>query len=79
MRFKVSFKEVLTRKTFTKEVAVLVHKNDEPKLQIVGLQKHFKPGFAYKLKTIVTRFYGTLETDRFSPAELSVNFFYKPL
>jgi hypothetical protein len=79
VKFKATFEEALTGQKFTKEVTVWVHKNDLPSLQIVGSKKNFKPGFAYKLKTAVERFDGTLETDQFFPVELSVIFFFKPL
>jgi CD109 antigen len=78
VKFEVEFEEGLTTQKMTKTVEVRVHKTGEYSLELVPVEKRFKPGFPYKLKAIVRKFDGTLATDKFTPVKLKIDYHYKP-
>ena len=79
VNFEVTFEETLTGQKLKKNIEIRVHKTGENTLQLVSIEKRFKPGFPFKFKAIVRDSGDVLSIDRFSQVKVKVKFYYKPI
>lgn len=79
VKFEVTFEETLTGQKMIKTIDVRVHKIGENTLELVSIDKRFKPGFPFKFEAIVRDSGGVLSTDKFTQVKVNAKYYYKPI
>lgn len=77
--FKVEYTEKLTGQKLEGKSSVRIHEHGDVTLDLIRVEKKFKPGYPFNLKAIVRKYDGSLESNRITPVLLRIKYFFSPL